>query len=193
MPRSRAAPDLRWGTFGKPSQCQGQYLHATTDCLWRAVLIRPMADAIFAGNEDHAHRIEAGHEQGVVVCTTDHALARQTELAAGVCDRHDHGLVRAGRRIGVEQLHLKSHTPAACRWLRRLANAFHDAIARAEIDVADINLQHHLAGNAVDRARVDAANAGSAAGAAMAVTTPMGTCSRSSSGPCSMCSSTKAA
>ena len=66
--------------------------------------VRPVADAVAAGKEDHGDGGEAGHEERVVVGAADHFFARDALLLADVFEKVDH--VGGGLRgsVGVDQL-----------------------------------------------------------------------------------------
>ena len=101
------------GLCAQPRQRVGKHGGAVRDRFRRGVLIRPVADAAAAGDEDHAGRRQPRHEQGIVVRTADHSLVAQAACAARRRDRLDDLRRARGRRVRIQRL--DAHPDATAR------------------------------------------------------------------------------
>ena len=92
---------------GELNQRQGQHFYTPGNRFGRSVFVRPMADTVAAGNENHAFRAQPGHEKRIVIRPADHRQAFESKLPASGLDRADYLLAGPGGRIGVEHLDLR--------------------------------------------------------------------------------------
>mmetsp|Transcript_20774 Transcript_20774/g.52362 ORF Transcript_20774/g.52362 Transcript_20774/m.52362 type:complete len:345 (+) Transcript_20774:211-1245(+) len=140
---------------GQASHRERQRSHAAAHVLRGGVLVRAVADAAAAGDEDHGGGRDAGHEEGVVVGAAHHL---------GVADAHllDRGLSRlqdrgaaGSRRVGVEHLQLDGCASAGSNLVGRVLDLLHHAVAARLVNVAHIDLDLRISGNTVHGARED--------------------------------------
>ncbi len=110
-----------------------------------AVLVGAVGDAGAAGDEDHAHRGDASHEEGVVVGAAGHRLVSVAEFLAGGFDGRHHQRVSGGRRVGVVDGFYPSHAAAIGDGGELGFDCGEDAVAVGAVDVAEVERECDVA------------------------------------------------
>src|SRR5262245_7490306 len=119
-----------------------------------------MAHTVAAWHKQHRRWSDAGHEERVVICAADHLHPRHSCRRARLL-KHTHDPGGTGRwRIRIQQFGRARYTSPRADLTCAMLDLLKHAVAPDAIDVADIDLEPHLARDAVDRARKYLAHAG---------------------------------
>ncbi len=118
-----------------------QHLDTVGDRVRRCVLVRPMADAASARDEDHSGRRDARHEERIVVRAADHPLTFQPAARTRAGHSLDDLRRTRGRRIHVDDFTAHRHTAPFSDEATRLFGVSEHVIAAIGVDVPDVDLQ----------------------------------------------------
>src|SRR5215472_14659159 len=111
-----------------------------------------MTHAVPAWHEQHRSWSDASHEERVVIGAADHLHAGHFRRHARLPQyTHDPGGT-GRRRIRVQQLGQVRDTSSRADLTGAALDFLKHAVAPAAVDIADIDLEPHLARDAVDRA-----------------------------------------
>ena len=119
----------------------GQRESAPADRFGRSVFVRPVADSVAAGDENHRHRADSGHEKRIVVGAGYHPVVRKIERLAGGFNRLDDTRIASRRVVPVDEFFADGHAAAPGDPGAGGFERVQHFIAAGGVGVADIRLQ----------------------------------------------------
>mmetsp|Transcript_12307 Transcript_12307/g.40406 ORF Transcript_12307/g.40406 Transcript_12307/m.40406 type:complete len:330 (-) Transcript_12307:383-1372(-) len=139
-------------------------MDSAPDSLHGGELVRAVADAVAARDEDHTDRAHARHEERVVVRARNHAHAVQPQRVCGALDGVDDGVAARCGGVLIDEVDGDLDTSACSNLVRASEDLRHNAVPSRPVDVADVNLEHCFARDAIYRPWRDLEESGCADG-----------------------------
>src|SRR5579864_6966736 len=118
-----------------------------------------MAHTTTAWDKQHGSRRDSRHKQRVMVGPANHAFEANLVRLASLDQSIYYGGSALRRRIGIHDFRMHLHAAAVRGFLARLRDPLQDGVAPLLVDIANVHLDSHAAGDAVDSAGKHFANA----------------------------------